>query len=251
MENPQDSSANSQGTEKDDPGTHLHGTSEHVDLIKLNDYSYEMPKHGGMRVPGLIFANANLIEKIKKDMTLKQVMNVAQLPGIIDKMIAMPDCHQGYGFPIGGVAAFDLEEGIISPGGVGYDINCGVRLITTKFTFDEVEKVKQQLLDQFYKEVPPGVGRPGLVKISKDTMHEVVQKGAEWAIENGYGTPKDLQTCEEYGRMHDADFNMISQRAFDRGFSQLGTLGSGNHFLELQKVGKIFDEKTAKAFGRG
>ena len=241
--------ANSPSTEKDDPGTHLHGRSEDITINALNSYSAQVPQHGKMNVPGLVFANAKLLEKIRKDMTLKQVVNVAQLPGIIKHMIAMPDCHQGYGFPIGGVAAFDAETGIISPGGIGYDINCGVRVIRTPYHVKDIEPKMKELLEMLFKNIPAGVGRPGTVRISMDEMKDIVMKGARWCFEHGYATPRDLETCEEEGMIAGANAAAISDKAFERGISQLGTLGSGNHFIEIQKVDTIFDEATAKAFG--
>jgi tRNA-splicing ligase RtcB len=161
----------------------------------------------------------------------------------------MPDAHQGYGFPIGGVAAFDPDEGIISPGGVGYDINCGVRLLRTEFMDAEISSRRKDLLAEIFKEVPAGVGRGGVTKLSRNVLKEILAKGAEWAVENGYGTPGDLNRTEERGRMMDADPESLSDRALERGIPQLGTLGAGNHFLEFQKVVEIFDEGVARTFG--
>jgi tRNA-splicing ligase RtcB len=161
----------------------------------------------------------------------------------------MPDAHQGYGFPIGGVAAFDLETGIISPGGVGYDINCGVRLLKTDFRAEEVFSRRKELLAEIFKEVPAGVGKGGVTRLSRDVLREILVKGAEWAVENGYGTKEDLERTEEFGRMRDADWSGVSDRAMERGLPQLGTLGAGNHFLEIQKVEEIFDRDVAKVFG--
>jgi tRNA-splicing ligase RtcB len=161
----------------------------------------------------------------------------------------MPDAHQGYGFPIGGVAAFDLDDGIISPGGVGYDINCGVRLLRTDFTEKEIIARRKELLAEIFQEVPAGVGKGGVTKLSRSVLKEILAKGAEWSVENGYGTKDDLLMTEENGRMKDADAAHISERALERGIPQLGTLGAGNHFLEIQKVAQIFDQETARAFG--
>ncbi len=161
----------------------------------------------------------------------------------------MPDAHQGYGFPIGGVAAFDPDEGIISPGGVGYDINCGVRLLRTEFTDAEISPRRKELLAEIFKEVPAGVGRGGVTRLSRNVLKEILVKGAEWAVENGYGTPGDLERTEERGRMIDADPESLSDRALERGIPQLGTLGAGNHFLEFQKVVEIFDKDVARTFG--
>ena len=219
-----------------------------MELKKLNDYTWELPKQGAMRVPAVIFASEKLMQKIKGDKTLEQARNVACLKGIIKHSLTMPDAHQGYGFPIGGVAAFDMEEGIISPGGVGYDINCGVRLLRTNFKEQDILAKRRQFLDEIYKEVPAGVGKAGITRLSKDILNEVLEKGAEWAVNEGYGTKDDLQRTEEYGRMK-ADAKDVTERALSRGMPQLGTLGAGNHFLEIQKVDQIYDENTARLFG--
>ncbi|MCH8328879.1 MAG: RtcB family protein [Nanoarchaeota archaeon] len=219
-----------------------------VEVKKISEFVWQIPKQGGMRVPGTIYASEKLMEKIKQDSTLQQVANVAHLKGIIKHSIALPDAHSGYGFSIGGVAAFDMEEGIISPGGVGYDINCGVRLLRTNLKVNDVLSKRKQLLEELYKEVPAGVGKGGITKVTKDVLMEVLSKGAKWAVEQGYGTADDLQKTEEYGNMK-ADINAVSERALQRGMPQLGTLGAGNHFLEMQKVDQIFDKEIAKAFG--
>jgi len=220
-----------------------------VEPKKVNDYLWEVPKQGKMLVPARVFASDVLIEQIKGDRTLLQAMNVACLKGILKASLVMPDAHEGYGFPIGGVAAFDLEEGIISPGGVGYDINCGVRLLKTNFSVDDIMGKRKDLLPQLLREIPAGVGKGGQLKLSKDDLMEVISKGAQWAVDQNYGTKRDLRHMEEYGVMEEADPHMVSQRALERGKSQLGTLGSGNHFLEIQKVEEIYDEKVAKVFG--
>jgi tRNA-splicing ligase RtcB len=220
-----------------------------IELRQINDNTWEIPKHGEMKVPALIYASRKLLESVKGDMTLEQARNVACLKGIQRMAYVMPDAHQGYGFPIGGVAAFDLEEGIISPGGVGYDINCGVRLLRTDYTEKDVSAKRKELLTEIFKEVPAGVGKGGVTKLSQSVLKEILIKGAEWAIENGYGTKDDLQMTEEQGRMRDADWSHVSRRALERGLPQLGTLGAGNHFLEFQKVDKIYEKEVAKAFG--
>jgi tRNA-splicing ligase RtcB len=220
-----------------------------MDLRKINDLTWEIPKHGAMRVPATIYASSKLLESVKRDLTLEQAKNVACLPGIIRMSYVMPDAHQGYGFPIGGVAAFDLDDGIISPGGVGYDINCGVRLLRTDFTEKEIIARRKELLAEIFQEVPAGVGKGGVTKLSRSVLKEILAKGAEWSVENGYGTKDDLLMTEENGRMKDADAAHISERALERGIPQLGTLGAGNHFLEIQKVAQIFDQETARAFG--
>ena len=220
-----------------------------MDLRKISDNVWEIPKQGDMKVPAVIYSSARLLDDIRRDMTLTQARNVACLPGIERMSYVMPDAHQGYGFPIGGVAAFDLDSGIISPGGVGYDINCGVRLLKTDYTETDVAGKRKELLAEIFKEVPAGVGKGGVTKLSRGVLKEILVKGAEWAVENGYGRKEDLERTEEYGRMKDAAADAISDRAMERGLPQLGTLGSGNHFLEIQKVHEIYDEAAAQAFG--
>lgn len=220
-----------------------------MELKKIDAQTWEIPKHAGMNVPAVIYASEKLLTGVKGDKTLQQVINVACLKGIQRKAYVMPDAHQGYGFPIGGVAAFDLEEGIISPGGVGYDINCGVRLLKTDFTEKDVWDKRKNLLAEIFKEVPAGVGKGGTTRLSRKVLEEVCTRGAEWAVDEGYGTKKDLQRTEESGRMHEADPSLLSQRALERGIPQLGTLGAGNHFLEIQKVAEIFDRDVAHVFG--
>ncbi len=220
-----------------------------VEIKKINEWTWEIPKTGQMNVPGIVYASDKLMEKIKQDQTLIQVSNVACLKGILKASYAMPDAHSGYGFSIGGVAAFDLDEGIISPGGVGYDINCSVRLLRTDLTVKDVLEKRKQLLDAIYEDVPAGVGKKGITRLSRDILGEVVEKGAEWAVTEGYGTKDDLQKTEEYGRMRDADFSKVSDKAATRGMPQLGTLGAGNHFLEMQKVDEVYDAEVASRFG--
>lgn len=220
-----------------------------MELKKISELIWQIPRFDLMKVPAYIFASEKLMEKIKQDKTLQQSANVATLKGIIKASYTMPDAHEGYGFPIGGVAAFDMDDGIVSPGGVGYDINCGVRLLKTDLSVKEVVPRRKDLLNEIFKQVPAGVGKGGITKLSKDVLAEVIAKGAEWAVQNGYGTKEDLQRTEEYGRMREANTNAISGKAFDRGKPQLGTLGAGNHFLEIQKVDQIFDEEVAKKFG--
>jgi tRNA-splicing ligase RtcB len=220
-----------------------------MEMRKISDHIWEIPKSGQMKVPAVIYASSKLLESIKRDQTLQQLRNVACLPGIQKTAYVMPDAHQGYGFPIGGVAAFDLDQGIISPGGVGYDINCGVRLLKTEYLEKDVQEKRKQLLAEIFKEVPAGVGKGGITKLSRNVLLEICTKGAEWAVENGYGAREDLQRTEENGRMKEADPNRLSSRALERGLPQLGTLGAGNHFLEIQKVAEIFDKDVAGAFG--
>jgi len=220
-----------------------------MELKRLNDNTWEIPKQGEMKVPALIYASRKLLDSVRSDLTLEQARNVACLRGIQRMSYVMPDAHQGYGFPIGGVAAFDLDEGIISPGGVGYDINCGVRLLRTDYTEKDVTAKRRELLAEIFKEVPAGVGKGGVTKLSQNVLKEILIKGAEWAVENGYGTNADLQMTEEQGRMKDAESTFISRRALERGLPQLGTLGAGNHFLEIQKVDRIYDRAAARIFG--
>ena len=202
-----------------------------------------------MRVPAVVYASETLLRDIRHDLTLTQARNVACLPGIRKMSYVMPDAHQGYGFPIGGVAAFDLDEGIISPGGVGYDINCGVRLLTTGLRERDIAARRTELLAEIFKDVPAGVGKGAAMTFNRGVLREILTEGAEWAVRSGYGLPEDLERTEEGGRMPDADPGVLSDRAMERGLSQLGTLGGGNHFLEIQEVAEIFDPETARVFG--
>jgi tRNA-splicing ligase RtcB len=220
-----------------------------MELRKINDCVWEIPKQGDMRVSATIYASEKLLASVRRDLTLQQARNVACLPGIQRMSYVMPDAHQGYGFPIGGVAAFDMDEGIISPGGVGYDINCGVRLLRTDYTAEDIAAKRKELLAEIFKEVPAGVGKGGITKLSKGVLRDILARGAEWAVEQGYGSKEDLLMTEEHGRMKDADPAHISNRAIERGIPQLGTLGAGNHFLEIQKVFHIYDQEKARIFG--
>lgn len=220
-------------------------------IKKLDDYRYEIPKEykNGMKVPGIIYADEEMMEVVCQDQSPEQVANVATLPGIVKYSLAMPDIHWGYGFPIGGVAATRIEDGVISPGGVGYDINCGTRLILTNLTVDEVKPKLSSLLDAIFANVPSGLGSEGKLRVKGKEFDEVLIKGAKWAVENGYGWEEDLDKTEENGAMKGADPSVISGKARERGAPQLGTLGSGNHFIEIQRVQKIFDPEIAKVFG--
>ena len=219
-----------------------------MELKKISDIEWEIPKTGKMNVPGIIFASEKLLEKLKQDNTLEQVKNVAMLPGIIKASYAMPDAHNGYGFPIGGVAAFDIDKGVISPGGVGYDINCSVRILRTNLKLSDI-KDKKKLVNELFNAVPSGVGTKGRIKLSKEELDEVLVNGAQWAVKKGYGIKQDYENTEEQGKLQNANPKDVSQRAKARGMPQLGSLGAGNHFLEVQVVDEVFDEKTAKAFG--
>jgi len=202
-----------------------------------------------MRIEGLIFADEELAKQIERDQTREQVANVATLPGLVGRSLAMPDAHQGYGFCIGGVAAADPEEGVVSAGGVGFDINCGVRLLSSPFPEGDVRDRIEPLLNQMFRDIPCGTGRKGLVQMERGTIEEVLADGAQWAVRNGYGTEKDLLRLEEFGCLRHADPGEVSDRAKDRGRNQLGTLGSGNHFLEIQRVDEVFLPDVAARFG--
>jgi tRNA-splicing ligase RtcB len=220
-------------------------------LNRIDAFRFEIPKSykSCMRTSAVIFADDMMIEQIKRDNAAEQAANVACLEGIVGKSMAMPDIHWGYGFPIGGVAAFDAKEGIISPGGIGFDINCGVRLVRTDLRFDDVRDKVAPLIEKIFHNVPSGVGESGKLRLSPSEMSEVLSKGARWAVDKGYGWEDDLACSEENGSMKGGDPECVSQKAVQRGSSQLGTLGGGNHFLEIQKVDKIFDAAAAKAFG--
>uniref|UniRef100_A0A7V3ZYQ6 tRNA-splicing ligase RtcB n=1 Tax=candidate division WOR-3 bacterium TaxID=2052148 RepID=A0A7V3ZYQ6_UNCW3 len=202
-----------------------------------------------MRVPGIIYASEKLLDSIKKDNAPEQVANVACLPGIQKYSIAMPDIHWGYGFPIGGVAAFDVENGVISPGGVGYDINCGVRILKTNLKKSDIEKHLEKILDAVFHNVPAGVGKGGIYKVTEKELREVMVHGARWVVERGFGWKEDLERIEEGGSMSGANPDKVSRRAIERGLPQLGSLGAGNHFLEIQVVERIFDRKAASVIG--
>jgi len=206
-----------------------------MEMKKVQDGVWEIPKSEkeGMRVPARILASDKLMEIMDKGV-FNQITNVATLPGIQKHALCMPDGHWGYGFPIGGVAAFSTDDGVISPGGIGFDINCGVRLMRTDLTLDEVKPRMTTLMDNLFKGVPAGVGSTGIVKLNKETFKQVMVKGVDWCIENGYGWQEDRDRIEESGRMKGADPSKVSHKAISRGVDQLGTLGSGNHYLEVQ-----------------
>jgi tRNA-splicing ligase RtcB len=221
-----------------------------VDINKIDDNTYEVPigYRPGMRVPGRIFVSAALREMVEPG-TVDQVANVATLPGIVKYSMAMPDAHLGYGFPIGGVAAFREDGGIISPGGVGFDINCGVRLLRTDLDAKLVQPLINTLIDALFEAIPSGLGATGRLQASDQQLTEAFISGSKWAVEQGYGVEADVTHCEENGQMEGADPAQVSAKARKRGRPQLGTLGSGNHFLEIQRVEEIFDEEKAKQFG--
>jgi len=218
-------------------------------LVKLDDVRWEIPRTGRMRVPGRIYTDSRILPEIQKDRSPDQVYNVAHLPGIVSRSMAMPDVHWGYGFPIGGVAAFDLDEGIVSPGGVGYDINCGVRLAVTGLQRDLISGRIRELVDALFSRVPGGLGSKGNIRLNTKELSSVLKMGAEWAVRKGMGEESDLARIEDRGALEAADPAVVSERAFERGKNQLGTLGSGNHFLEIGYVAEIFEEETAAKWG--
>jgi len=218
---------------------------------KIGNMTYKIEKDEalGMKIPVIIYADDQLLEKMMTDRTIKQAVNVSTIPGILQNVVVLPDGHEGYGFPVGGVAAMDAEEGMISPGGVGYDINCGVRLLRTNLKEQDVRPKLKELVNDLFNSIPSGVGSKGAIRLSNSQLDEVLVKGVQWAIDNGYGTKNDAEVCEENGHMDKADPNKVSDRARKRGAPQLGSLGSGNHFLEIQKVAEIHDEEAAKRMG--
>jgi len=222
-----------------------------VPLERVDRYTWRIPKYkAGMRVPGVIFADEDLIEKMKTDRTLEQCANVAHLPGIYKYSITLPDGHEGYGFPIGGVAATDYEDGVVSPGGVGYDINCGVRLLVTNLSEKDVRPKLSDLATTIFRNVPSGLGSHRKdFTVSPSELDRITVEGVPYLVEKGYGWSEDIEHCEEGGRMSEANPDKVSSTAKRRGLPELGTLGSGNHFLEIQRVDRIFNERVAKAFG--
>ncbi|WP_028324194.1 RtcB family protein [Desulfatirhabdium butyrativorans] len=216
---------------------------------QLDEYRIEIPATGNMRVPGIVYARIDMLEKGDGEQALQQVRNVACLPGILKASLAMPDMHWGYGFPIGGVAAFDWDTGVVSPGGVGYDINCGVRLCTTAIRAAEIRPKLQQIVDALYRDIPCGVGSTGSIRLSNRDRKAVLEQGSRWAQRHGMAEPEDIEHTEDGGCMAGAHPEDVSDRAMERGKDQLGTLGAGNHFLEIGVVDRIFDPNTADAFG--
>ncbi len=221
-----------------------------IELRQIDRVRWLIPRQGEMRTDGLIYGDREIVDELREDQALQQVANVATLPGIVGRSLAMPDIHWGYGFPIGGVAAFDEEDGIISPGGVGYDINCGVRLLRSDLPADEARERIETLVEGLFHALPSGVGssRPDLT-LDHDELEELLQQGARWLISRGYGREDDPDRIESGGRLPGADPDRLSSRALDRGLDQVGTLGSGNHFAEVQEVEEIYDPEVAEAFG--
>jgi tRNA-splicing ligase RtcB (3'-phosphate/5'-hydroxy nucleic acid ligase) len=221
-------------------------------LQQLDSYRWLIPRgtRPGMLTDALIYTDEEMLKDLLKDLSLEQAVNVAMLPGIVGRSLAMPDIHQGYGFPIGGVAATDpAEGGVISPGGVGFDINCGVRLLASTLDLEAVRPRIRDLVNQLFRDVPCGTGRKGEVQVSHNELNQVLKSGAAWMVEHGFGEPQDLEHCEETGTMDCADPAAVSDRAKTRGLPQLATLGSGNHFLEVQYVEQVFEPEVARAFG--
>ncbi|HEU5300071.1 MAG TPA: RtcB family protein [bacterium] len=225
------------------PWTHI--------LRKIDDYRWEIPRSykPGMRVAGLVYADERMLRQIAQEEALDQVANAATLPGIVGRALAMPDIHWGYGFPVGGVAAFDLDDGVISPGAIGFDIDCGVRLIRTSLVEAEVRPRLHAIVDALFAAVPSGVGSTGRLKLDTRAMDGVLRGGARWAVEQGYGRADDLEVIESHGALADADPEAVSPQAKQRGRGQIGTLGSGNHFLEVQVVDEVYDATAARTMG--
>ena len=217
--------------------------------IGENQYQIDADSNLGMKVPVRIYADEPLLQKMLSDRTIMQARNVASIPGIVGHSVVLPDGHEGYGFPVGGVAAMDAEEGMISPGGVGYDINCGVRLLRSNLSEQTVRLKLKELVTDLFSSIPSGVGSKGAVKLTHSELDEVLVNGVNWAIDHGYGSSHDSEVCEENGQIQNADPNKVSDKARKRGAPQLGSLGSGNHFLEVQKVTEIHDEEAANRMG--
>src|SRR5438094_2198811 len=219
-------------------------------LTRVGEYVWGIPRQGGMRVPARIYASEKLIGDVRDDPALAQVANVAHLPGIVGHALAMPDIHWGYGFPIGGVAAVDADEGVITPGGIGFDVNCGVRLVRTGLEAPALHPHLSRLADALFQAIPAGVGSKGAIpKLTVTEQKQLLAKGARWAVARDFGRASDLEATEERGCFAAADPGAVSETALERGRPQLGTLGSGNHFLEVGEVAELYDGKAAAALG--
>lgn len=223
--------------------------SEHEFLTQIGANVFRIEPHGGMRVPGLVFASPQMLAAAGEDQAMRQVINVATLPGIVGASIAMPDIHWGYGFPIGGVAAMSAEDGVVSPGGVGFDINCGVRLVTTGLRRADVAPRLEELMHELMRSIPQGTNDRGVLRLSPRELRRLVEVGVPWLVERGMATVEDLDHIEQNGAIPGASADAVSQKAIDRGHTQVGSLGAGNHFLEVQEVEAIADERTARAWG--
>ncbi len=221
----------------------------HVEHLDPYRHRIARDERRGMRTDVVVYASQALLDQVSKDLSLEQAMNVATLPGIVGPSLAMPDIHQGYGFPIGGVAATDWETGVVSPGGVGFDINCGVRMVRSTLIESDVRPHLKELVDQVFRDVPCGTGSRGGLDLGEKQLTEVLVQGSRWAVDNGYGEARDVEFAEERGCLRDAGVEHVSQRARERGRGQLGTLGSGNHFLEVQYVERVEDARAARAMG--
>jgi len=226
-----------------------HGWSGPLEKVDACRWMIPQSFSPGMKVPGLIYADDDMIRQVRGDQAPQQVVNVAHLPGVLKYAMAMPDIHWGYGFPIGGVAAVDAQHGVVSPGGVGYDINCGVRLVRTNLTFPDIEKLIPALVDRMFQNIPCGVGSVSKLKLSRKEERRVLEEGPAWAVKQGFGWQEDVLYTEQGGCIQGADASVLSERALERGRPQLGTLGSGNHFLEVQEVTDIYDPEAARVFG--
>jgi tRNA-splicing ligase RtcB len=220
-----------------------------ITLQRVREHVWEIPQEGEIGAPARVLASEALLDEIADDRTLEQLKNATQLPGVRKQALCMPDGHQGYGFPVGGVAGIDAENGCISPGAVGFDVNCGVRMVRTNLTYDDVKGHERELVDELFDGVPSGLGGGGVVETDVSTVEEVLERGVDWAREAGYATREDLAHCEDEGRREEAAANAVSRKAKDRGKSQLGSLGSGNHFLEVQRVTDVFRPEVADAYG--
>jgi len=220
-----------------------------MELIKIDSHRWEIPKTGDMNTFGRVYSNERMIHAVKQEEALRQVANVASLPGIVGPSLGMPDIHWGYGFPIGGVAAFDMDSGIISPGGVGYDINCGVRLSAAALALPDIENKLEDLADSLFRNIPCGVGSTGTLKLSSKDQKKVLREGSKWVVAQGFGEDADISHTEDNGCMPNAEPSELSGRALERGKNQLGTLGSGNHFIEVGIVDTIFNQAAADGYG--
>jgi len=221
------------------------------DLTKISDYEWEIPQayRADMRAPVRIFATRELLEQILGDKSLEQAVNAATLPGLVSPVVVMPDMHQGYGFPIGGVAATEFPQGVVSPGAIGYDINCGVRLLSSSIEAEAAAPHMDRLATLLNQYCPSGVGVEGVVRVKVPELERVMREGSEWALENGYATEMDLRRTEEGGRLEGANPAKVSERAKQRGREQIGSVGAGNHFVEVEGVETVFDQEAAAAFG--
>jgi len=221
------------------------------DFRKINDWLWEIPKtfRSDMRVPARAYVSEKMLEEVFRDESILQLVNTATLPGVVNYVLAMPDMHEGYGFPIGGVAAMRISDGVISPGGVGFDINCGMKLLRSDYAETDLKPHLERLATEVQKEVPSGLGRGRQLKLDISSVNKILEGGAQKLVEQGYGEKDDLENCESNGKFPEADASLVSDRAKNRGRDQVGTLGSGNHFLEIQRVDEIFDEKSAEIFG--